>query len=496
MISISLVLFLGTAIRGLLLLDSFTTSILSKYFQSSALQSILYDPTYTLKSLKEAIFLSSVDKNGTVTSTLQFEFGNLHPMLLAGIDKLLKMIPSDVTIPGINVDISEEVVFAIAALIIDLFTALQLYRLAKAVFRVETDRLKFEKVVEQKMPPQIYPISHSRTFLFGLRFEDDAIFEPPLFSSTNVPILCTMMYYLNPFTILTSASGFPSIQGIWVLLFVSALVSSMTGNAIFGGFCVATLCHFDINYIVFLLPVALLWRSPLEFHSAEFKKDRPTIKLFLVSFFFWFGIANAPLLLTADPSKIEGDTLGDLVPTDRLTEFVKNFQGSSEPNLGMHWYLQINLFERFREYFAVITSSFLYLFIVPLYLRLDNYPMEMIISFQLLSTVLGSSPTTQDACLSLALMTLARRSIARMGYAALICLCALPVPIILYVTFYSMWLETGNGNANFLFFQCLAYNLFLGFITIDFIAATVKRDKALRVTAKKENITIAKVDSM
>jgi len=313
MISISLVLFLGTAIRGLLLLDSFTTSILSKYFQSSALQSILYDPTYTLKSLKEAIFLSSVDKNGTVTSTLQFEFGNLHPMLLAGIDKLLKMIPSDVTIPGINVDISEEVVFAIAALIIDLFTALQLYRLAKAVFRVETDRLKFEKVVEQKMPPQIYPISHSRTFLFGLRFEDDAIFEPPLFSSTNVPILCTMMYYLNPFTILTSASGFPSIQGIWVLLFVSALVSSMTGNAIFGGFCVATLCHFDINYIVFLLPVALLWRSPLEFHSAEFKKDRPTIKLFLVSFFFWFGIANAPLLLTADPSKIEGDTLGDLV---------------------------------------------------------------------------------------------------------------------------------------------------------------------------------------
>lgn len=83
-----------------------------------------------------------------------------------------------------------------------------------------------------------------------------------------------------------------------------------------------------------------------------------------------------------------------------------------------------------------------------------------------------------------------------MGYAALICLCALHVPIILYVTFYSMWLETGNGNANFLFFQCLAYNLFLGFITIDFISATVKRDKALRVIAKKENITIAKVAIM
>lgn len=85
-----------------------------------------------------------------------------------------------------------------------------------------------------------------------------------------------------------------------------------------------------------------------------------------------------PLLLTADPAKIEGDTLGDLVPTDRLKEFIMNFQGSSEPNLGMHWYLHINLFERFREYFAVITSSFLYLFIVPLYLRLNNYPMEMV----------------------------------------------------------------------------------------------------------------------
>lgn len=282
MISISLVLFFGTAIRALLLLDSFTTSILSKYLQSAALQSILYDPTYTLKNLKEAIFLSSVDKDGVVTSTLQFEFGNLRPMLLAAIDKLLKMIPGDVTIPGVDVKLSEEVVFAIAALIIDLFTAIQLYRLAKAVFRVETDRLKFEKYVEQKMPPQIYPISPTRTKLFGLRFEDDAIFEPPLFSSSNVPILCTMIYYLCPFTILTSASGFPSIQGIWVLLFVSALVSSMTGNAIFGGLCLATLCHFDINYIAFLLPVALLWRSPLEFHSVELKKYRPTIKCTLL----------------------------------------------------------------------------------------------------------------------------------------------------------------------------------------------------------------------
>ena len=46
-----------------------------------------------------------------------------------------------------------------------------------------------------------------------------------------------------------------------------------------------------------------------------------------------------------------------------------------------------------------------------------------------------------------------------MGITSVICLLALPVPIVLYVVDHGLWLESGSGNANYMFFQILAYNL-------------------------------------
>jgi phosphatidylinositol glycan class U len=73
---------------------------------------------------------------------------------------------------------------------------------------------------------------------------------------------------------------------------------------------------------------------------------------------------------------------------------------------------------------------------------------------------------------------------------SLISFCALPVPIILFITFHRMWLVSGNGNANYIYFQCLAYGMFVLIITMDFVSATVKRDKVRRMIEKG---TIAKL---
>jgi phosphatidylinositol glycan class U len=44
-----------------------------------------------------------------------------------------------------------------------------------------------------------------------------------------------------------------------------------------------------------------------------------------------------------------------------------------------------------------------------------------------------------------------------------------------------MWLDVNNGNANYIFFQCLAYNIFLAIILAQFTSASMQRDKALRI---------------
>jgi hypothetical protein len=68
-----------------------------------------------------------------------------------------------------------------------------------------------------------------------------------------------------------------------------------------------------------------------------------------------------------------------------------------------------------------------------------------------------------------------------MGVPALISLCSMMVPVLLNVVDHWMWMEANNGNANYMFFQCLSYNVFLGIILGQFVSASVQRDKALRI---------------
>ena len=68
---------------------------------------------------------------------------------------------------------------------------------------------------------------------------------------------------------------------------------------------------------------------------------------------------------------------------------------------------------------------------------------------------------------------------------AFFALCSLCVPLILNVIDFWMWLETNTGNANYLFFQCLAYNVFLSIIVGQFCTASLQRDKALSLTSKE-----------
>lgn len=81
-------------------------------------------------------------------------------------------------------------------------------------------------------------------------------------------------------------------------------------------------------------------------------------------------------------------------------------------------------------------------------------------------------------------MIMSPRSLARMNTVSLIALCSIVVPVSLYVLDYGLWLETGSGNANYIFFQCLAYNAFVTIIFLDFCGATLQRDKALRLTER------------
>jgi len=91
-----------------------------------------------------------------------------------------------------------------------------------------------------------------------------------------------------------------------------------------------------------------------------------------------------------------------------------------------------------------------------------------------------------DANFAFCFFLFSPQSLARMGSPAFIALCCLIVPVILNIVDHWMWLDANNGNPNYMFFQCLAYNVFLAIILGQFTSASMQRDKALRLTHQKE----------
>jgi GPI-anchor transamidase subunit U len=148
----------------------------------------------------------------------------------------------------------------------------------------------------------------------------------------------------------------------------------------------------------------------------------------------------------------------------------------------------VQMFDRFRPYFTLFVSGVPTMFIIPLISRLFRYPSVLVATFQLLWVIFRPTSTVHTLTLGLILALLNPRTVVRMRDPSLVSFCALPVPILLFITFHRMWLVTGNGNPNYIYFQCFAYGMFVVIISMDFVSATVKRDKVRRMIERPGTI--------
>lgn len=144
----------------------------------------------------------------------------------------------------------------------------------------------------------------------------------------------------------------------------------------------------------------------------------------------------------------------------------------------------VQMFDRFRPYFTVFVAGIPTMFAIPLMTRLHRYPSVLAATFQLLWVIYRPTSTSHTLTSGMILALLNPRTIVRMRNPSIIAFFALPVPILLFITFHRMWLVTGNGNPNYIFFQCFAYGMFVIIISMDFVSASVKRDKIRRMIEK------------
>ena len=319
--------------------------------------------------------------------------------------------------------------------------------------------------------------------------------KEPILTLKQIPLLVSLLYFSNPISIIANCTG--SLRSLWDALALVSLyyatkpshtiskegipikIKSMSSTAAF----LALATYVDVGYATFLVPI-LLWRGMWRGHSyykGQNNDWQGLLTLYICSLAGLHYLAS--LLLGGSSVEYKSVMAQTILPNVAFLE--QDASGSVPgPSMGLHWYFFVQMFDRFRSYFTVFVSGVPVMFILPLTIRLHRYPSVLTASFPLLWSVFRPTTTVHNLTLGLLLAMLNPRTIVRMRNSSLISLFALPVPVLLFITFHRMWLVTGNGNPNYIYFQCFAYGLFVSTITLDFISASVKRDKVLRMAEK------------
>lgn len=128
------------------------------------------------------------------------------------------------------------------------------------------------------------------------------------------------------------------------------------------------------------------------------------------------------------------------------------------PNLGLYWYLVIEIFEQFRFFFVFVFQLIAFVFALPLGVRFQNDPVFCFLIMTLFVSFMKSYPSIGDLGIYFGLIQCFTQLfpcklfsldfIIDMGELGLVVglqfgiLCMSPV-------FYNLWLYSGAGNANF-----------------------------------------------
>ncbi|OQR97871.1 hypothetical protein ACHHYP_09876 [Achlya hypogyna] len=148
------------------------------------------------------------------------------------------------------------------------------------------------------------------------------------------------------------------------------------------------------------------------------------------------------------------------------------------PNVGIFWYFFMELFDRFRAYFLFLLHVHPYLYVLPIYIRLHARPLAATAVLLGVFALFQAYPSVGDLGLFVASCLIHPRSVLGMQHKFITATGLVVASALLPVMWY-LWLFPGSGNSNFFYNQTLVYQFFGVRLVIEFLTATMRRDKQL-----------------
>ena len=527
----SRITFWAIAVRIVLVFHWFPGQSIQSWISSPHLAAVIWDPTFTWEQVLQAKAIrglsssssSSSSKNHAHHSKFRDAYrlpNQIHipPLLLAALERL----------PFVSNPFWQDVLLTVFIVIVDYCIALVFERLAFRLLNGKTPEDEWEETLEPHIPEKIRPsLNHVfATTKVPPKMLENAKGEEavrlPLILLEDLPLGLALLYFANPFTILSGSvlRCFRNLPLLALVLAVdSAIAASMVSTTkaskrqqqctVLAALWLAVAAYLDVHNSLMIIPLALQLKGRRTYYSQQL------VRMFVI---YFLGLHVLSFLLVGP------DLYGSVMRSTHLYSFQL---ARTHPSLSTLWYFGMELFDRFHTYFTVFLGGAPYLLVLPLMVRLHKYPpvLVRVVSvsdgrvsrvcalarpfgpsilshlnvpmlsrttnphqfaiFWMLGVLFRPPGTLYQFVVGLVWMGLCPKSLVRLRpLVSLVALCAVPVPIVLLIVNLWLWLEPGSGEANFCFFQCLAYNVLIGILLVEFTSASLRRDKVLRLTEK------------
>jgi len=292
---------------------------------------------------------------------------------------------------------------------------------------------------------------------------------------SSIPSICALTYLLNPYTIMACVgASWSSFEACAVLL---ALCGAASRNPPLAAFGVAAAAYLSLFPVLLAVPVAIalcngLDREPRPQDSkpAGFRRVRrwAVLAVFSINVMLWLTflhlLSNVALRGFEAPQAWISEVYIFLLTVPDLI-----------PNIGLYWYLFIELFDFFRPLFLAAFLSQPLIALAPLCIRLYHRPLFVAVVVVMLVAIFKPYPSVADIALYLSLLPMFAQQLARMRLGVL-AVTGFVASSVLGPVFWYLWIITGVANSNFYYATTLVLAVAQAVLLIDVLSATIKFD--------------------
>ncbi|KIY70616.1 PIG-U-domain-containing protein [Cylindrobasidium torrendii FP15055 ss-10] len=282
-------------------------------------------------------------------------------------------------------------------------------------------------------------------------------------SSTPRDGLIAASYLLNPYLVLPSlALSTSSLENTLTLL---SVMFAAQGRASAALLLMAVQFHLSLSTLILIPPLLMLLISTPASSLAlpkPFTGSTNRLPALIIEFTAYaLGLTAASTLVCNGFSWVP-QTWGATLTLPDLT-----------PNPGLWWYFFTEMFDHFRDFFLMVFSVHLLIYVAPVCVKFQYDPL---FATFVLAGVLGifkAYPTLSDPGLFISMISLFPEIYPHLRHPLVTALLHLHAALLLPL-FHQLWLMQGTGNANFFYASTLVFACGNGAALIDCVRAGLR----------------------